>query len=100
MYGMIVKMTAKAGQRDALAAAMLGEGEVMPGCLSFVVANDPTHPEGLWITEVWASKDAHAASMEMPAVKESMRKGMPLIAGMEIVAETNPVGGIGLAMEV
>lgn len=40
MYGLIGKMIAVAGQRDALIAVLLeGTGD-MPGCRSYVVANN------------------------------------------------------------
>jgi quinol monooxygenase YgiN len=57
-YGLIGKFTAKPGQRAALAAAILESGP-MPGCLSYVVAEDTTSPDDLWVTEVWQSKAAH-----------------------------------------
>jgi quinol monooxygenase YgiN len=69
----------------------------MPGCLSYVIANDPAHADLIWITEVWESKEAHGASLQLPSVRDAITKGRPLIAGMERVAETSPVGGSGLA---
>lgn len=97
MYGLVGKMTAKPGQRDALAAVLLDSVSGMPGCLSYVVANDPVDADLLWITEVWESRDAHRASLALPAVRAAIAKGRPLIAGMESVAETVPRGGWGLA---
>ena len=97
MYGLIGKMTARAGKRDALTAILVSGVAGMPGCLSYVVANDPTNADAIWITEVWESKDAHAASLGLPAVRDAIAKGRPLIAGMERVAETVPVGGSGLS---
>jgi quinol monooxygenase YgiN len=99
MYGLIGKMTAQPGKRDALAAILVDGVAGMPGCLSYVVANDPVDGSVIWITEVWVSKDAHAASLTLPSVREAITKGRPLIAGMERVAETSPVGGSGLASE-
>ncbi len=43
----------------------------MPGCLSYVVARDPKDPDAIWITEVWDSKESHAASLQLPAVREA-----------------------------
>ena len=97
MYGLIGKMMAQAGKRDALAAILVEGVAGMPGCLSYVVANDPVDAEVIWITEVWVSKDAHQASLTLPSVRDAIGKGRPLIAGMERVAETVPVGGSGLA---
>jgi len=53
MYGLIGKMTAVAGERDALAAILLDGTHAMPGCLSYVIARDPADENALWITEVW-----------------------------------------------
>ena len=30
----------------------------MPGCLSYVVARDPTDADAIWITEVWDARRA------------------------------------------
>ena len=97
MYGLIGKMTAKAGKREVLTEILVNGVAGMPGCLSYVVANDPANEELIWITEVWESKDAHAASLALPSVRDAIARGRPLIAGMESVTETVPVGGSGLA---
>ena len=53
MYGLIGRMKAVPGQRDALAAILLeGTGE-MPGCLSYIVARDPADADALRITDLW-----------------------------------------------
>lgn len=96
MYGMIGKLTAKAGQGDALLAALMGGIEGMPGCLSYIVARDPKDADAIWITEAWDSAEHHRNSLTLPAVQASIAKARPLIAGMEVVAETTPVGGLGL----
>jgi quinol monooxygenase YgiN len=96
MHGLIGKMTAQPGQRAALAEILLDGVAGMPGCLSYVVANDPTDPDLLWITEVWESREAHSASLTLPSVRDAITRGRPLIAGMDAVAETLPLGGYGL----
>jgi quinol monooxygenase YgiN len=96
MYGLIGKMTAVAGQRDALAAALLEGTHGMPGCLSYVVATDPADPDALWITEVWDSQASHQASLALPGVQAAITKGRPLIAGFSNRVETTPLGGHGL----
>jgi quinol monooxygenase YgiN len=97
MYGLIGKITAVEGQRDSLAAILLAGTDAMPGCLSYVVATDPADPNGLWVTEVWDSQESHRASLTLPAVKEAISKGRPLIAGFTNRTETVPLGGSGLA---
>jgi quinol monooxygenase YgiN len=97
MYGLISKFKAAPGKRDQLAALMLPKpGEVLAGCLSFVVANDPADPDSIWISEVWEGPAAHKASLELPSVKESIKIGMPLIVDFTLHVETDVIGGIGL----
>jgi len=96
MYGLIGKMTAVAGQRDAVAAMLLESTQAMPGCLSYIVATDPADADALWITEVWDSAASHQASLSLPAVKATIAKARPLIAGFSNNVETVPIGGYGL----
>ncbi len=96
MYGLIGRMKAVPGERDALAAILLeGTGE-MPGCLSYIVARDPADADALWITEVWDSADSHRASLQLPAVQAAIARGRPLIGGFDSQVETEPLGGVGL----
>ena len=97
MYGLISRMRAAPGQRDALVEAMRGAIADMPGCLSYVLALDPTDSDALWITEVWADKAAHQASLGLPAVQAAIGKARPLIAGFGERFETEPIDGVGLA---
>jgi quinol monooxygenase YgiN len=96
MYGLIGKMKCVPGQRDALAAILLGGVAGMPGCLSYVVAHDPTDPDALWITEAWDSQHSHKASLSLPSVQGAIAEGRPLIAGFGERFETQPIGGHGL----
>lgn len=92
MYGLIGRMKAIEGRRDELARIMMEGTSEMPGCLSYIVANDPTDADALWITEVWDSRDSHEASLRLPSVKEAITKGRPLIAGFGERFETEPLG--------
>ena len=96
MYGLIGKMTATPGQRDALAAIFLASTDSMPGCLSYVIAVDPADADALWITEVWDNAASHKASLSLPAVQAAITKARPLIAGFSNRVETVPLGGHGL----
>ncbi len=96
MYGLIGKMKAVAGKRDDLSAILLRGLADMPGNLSYIVANDPLEEDALWITEVWTDSKAHEASLALPSVQAAIKEGRPLIAGMERIAATIPIGGQGL----
>ena len=96
MYGVIGKMRAQPGQRDALIAILLEGTAAMPGCLGYVVAKDLADADALWITEAWDSRESHKASLSLPSVQQAIAKGRPLIAGFGERFETEPVGGQGL----
>lgn len=97
MFGMIGKMRAAAGERDALIALLLEGTQAMPGCLSYIVAKDAADPDAIWITEAWDSRESHRASLQLPEIRAVIARARPLIAGFESAAETAPVGGVGLA---
>lgn len=96
MYGMLGRMKAVPGKRDALLALLLESSGGMPGCLSYIVAKDVKDPDAIWITEAWDSKEHHDVSLKLPQVQAAIAKARPLIAGFDSGAETEPVGGIGL----
>lgn len=96
MYGLIGKVRVAAGRRDELAEILVGGVSGMPGCLSYVVAEDASDPDALWVTEVWVGEDAHRASLDLPSVREAIARGRPLIAGFGERFVTRPVGGHGL----
>jgi quinol monooxygenase YgiN len=96
MYGLIGKMKAVPGQRDALISILLDGVSGMPGCLSYIVAQDPTDADAIWVTEVWDSQASHKASLSLPSVKEAITRGKPLIAAFDQHIETVPVGGHGI----
>jgi quinol monooxygenase YgiN len=96
MYGLIGKMIAFEGKRSELAAILVEGIANMPGCKSYIVANDSTDANALWITEVWENNEQHAKSLTLPSVVDAIAKGRPLIAGFGERFETEPLGGQGL----
>jgi quinol monooxygenase YgiN len=50
----------------------------VPGCLSYVVADDPTDANGIWITEVWnparlmpRRSNGHPFAVQSPKVAQA-----------------------------
>ena len=97
MYGLIGKMRAARGQRDAVMDVLRASTGALPGCLSYIIATDPADADAIWVTEAWTDEASHAASLAIPAVKQAIAKAMPLIAGVDMHQKTIPVGGYGLA---
>ena len=91
MYGLIVKLSTAPGRRDEMIAVLRESAAGMPGCHSYVVAQDAADPNVLWVTEVWDSQASHDASVALPAVQAAIARAKPLVAGFERVAVTTPV---------
>ena len=100
MYGLIGKMKVAPGQRDALTSILIDGVSGMPGCLSYIVARDPTDEDAIWITEAWIDQASHSASLSLPSVQHAISIGRPLIIGFGERFETVPVGGHGLVASV
>jgi quinol monooxygenase YgiN len=98
MFGLIGKIKVASGQRDTVVTALLDGVRSMPGCLSYVVAQDPSDPDAIWVTEAWQSKEHHQASLSLPSVQHAIAQAKPYITGFGERFETVPVGGHGLGV--
>jgi quinol monooxygenase YgiN len=96
MYG---KAPAEPGRRDALLGVLLEAAETlgdMPECELYIVNTAPDESDAIWVTELWASKEAHARSLERDDLRALIQRGRPLIAGMGEQVRLTPVGGKAL----
>ncbi len=93
-YGLIGQMLSQPGKRDELVGYLRDATGAMPGCLSYVIALDSENPDAIWITEVWDSRESHAASLKLPAIQAAIAKARPIIAGFGQRFETVPVAGV------
>jgi quinol monooxygenase YgiN len=96
MYGLIGSLKAAPGRRDALVSLLLSGVSGMPGCRSYVVAEDPGEPDTVWITEVWDDAASHQAALQLPSVKAAIAQARPIIASFGEHRELRVVGGHGL----
>ncbi len=94
MFGLIGKMRAVAGKRSELIEILAAGTTGMPGNLSYVIAEDPDDADALWVTEIWDKQENHAASLDLPGVRDAITRGKPLIAGFEMHQMTRPVAGV------
>ncbi len=94
-YGLIGQMMAQPGKRAEL-VAILSEGTgAMSGNMAYLIGEDRANPDAIWIVELWETREAHAASLQLPAVQAAISKGRPLIAGFGTRAEFKPVAKTG-----
>lgn len=99
MYGLHGKMKAQPGQREALLRLMLDGTDTttpMPGCYLYLISRADDDLDGIWITEVWRSKEDHDASLTLDSVKALIALARPLIAGGSDRSEFTPLGGLGV----
>jgi quinol monooxygenase YgiN len=96
MFGVITRFNAVNGRRDELIDVLLAGTVNMPGCLSYIIARDRTDENAIWVTEAWKDEASHDASLALPAVKQAVANGRPLIASIGERVVTIPVGGQGL----
>ncbi|HYO87745.1 MAG TPA: putative quinol monooxygenase [Candidatus Limnocylindrales bacterium] len=99
MYGLTGKFTAQPGEREALLGHLLAAASQLrayEGCLIYIVSRATDDPNGIWVTEVWRSRDDHQGSLALKSTQALIAAARPLIAGMSDRTEFEPVGGKGL----
>jgi len=97
-YGYMGTMRVKPGHRDEVVATLVSgqDGLRAAGCDLYVVGTSDTDKDLVWVHEVWASKEAHQGSLQLPEVKAAIAKTMPLLTGEFTSQELDIVGGLGV----
>ena len=95
MWGLIARITLLSGKCDEMVEILKESAAGMPGCLSYVVANDASDENTIWVTEVWDSMASHDASLSLPRVQRSIPRGKAIVSKFERIAVTTPVWGSG-----
>ncbi|NDV02239.1 putative quinol monooxygenase [Pseudoroseicyclus tamaricis] len=93
MHGVVGKIVARPGQREAVIKVLEDRPREVPGCLSYVVARDVDDGSAVWVTEIWKSPAVHATSLRSPGAREMVDRLRPLVATVERVATTHILSG-------
>jgi quinol monooxygenase YgiN len=92
------KMTVQPGKRDEV-VRRLGESiEVLkrtPGCVHYLIGTTD-EPDVMWISELWASKEAKDALATSPETAKVMKGLMPLVVSITDQAVMTVIGGFGV----
>lgn len=79
-------LVAKTGQRDALMEIMKRASGLMlakaKGCELYAVGHSEGDENTVFITEIWATKADHEASLAVEGVRELIGEAMPILAEM------------------
>ncbi len=71
------------GRRDELVARLTQRSALLSdaGCLLYEVGINDDEPDTVFVMELWTSADAHAASLALPEVRDSIAAARPLLSG-------------------
>ncbi len=99
--GRYAKMTAKAGQGEALAQKMLEVADALQevaGCELYVINRSAGEPDVIWVTELWQSQEQLDQALQSVGAKESVQEVLDLVdrEGSERI-DLEPLGGVGYA---
>ena len=90
-FGLIGSFQVDPARRDEFVSILFRATRELPGCTSYVIAKDAEDAATVWITEVWESQEAHAASLTLPTIQAAIAEGRPMITGMGQRTVTVPV---------
>ena len=95
-YGYFGTMRVKPGQREAVLAILLRAADQLSahGCHAYVVG-EGDDPDVVCVSELWESKAAHDASLELPETREAIAAAMPMLTGEFPGYEMAVRGGLG-----
>jgi quinol monooxygenase YgiN len=91
-------MRVRPGHRDEVVATLVSgqEGLKAAGCDLYAVGTSDTDEDLVWVNEIWVSREAHDASLQLPEVKAAITATMPLLTGEFTSQEIDIVGGLGV----
>lgn len=97
-YGHIGSIRTQPGRAAEFAALLASGADRLKdvGCQLYVVALSAADPDVVWVSEVWDSQEHHAASLQLPEVKDAIARAMPMLTGEFTRQELTVVGGLGV----
>ncbi len=95
-YGYLASMKTKPGHREDVVAILLSgvEGLRQVGCDLYLVGVSNTDDVTIWVSEVWQSKEAHDASLQLPETRAAISQAMPMLTGEFTSEELTVRGGL------
>ena len=95
-YSVYGSLTAVPGKREELQRYLLEAADGMEhveGNYCYIVGVADEEPDNVYVFEVWESKEAHEASLELDVFRQLINKARPIIAGMQDYPNLRIVGG-------
>jgi len=98
-YGFYGKFKAQKGKRDELVSILLQAatlGSTAKGCRQYIICKDLKDEDGVFVSEIWDSKEDHDDSLKMEGCSQLISKATPLIDGRPEGVSLEIIGGKGV----
>ena len=99
MYAMTGKLIALPGKRAEMTDILLRAANVvreLPGCRMYIVCEEASNENTVWVFEMWDDKESHDASLKEERVRALIAEARPLMGGAPDGAELHVAGGYGI----
>ncbi|AEO03189.1 TPA: antibiotic biosynthesis monooxygenase [Listeria monocytogenes] len=98
-YGLLTAFYTHPGEKDNLVKILLEAAEALDDyntCIQYIVNESETEPDTVFVSEIWVDKGHHKASLDNPAVKETIKRAKPMIKEIKQIQELDILGGKGV----
>ncbi|MCD2247047.1 putative quinol monooxygenase [Listeria swaminathanii] len=98
-YGLLTAFYTHPGERDHLVKILLEAAESLDEyntCIQYIVSESENEADTVFVSEIWVDKGHHEASLDNPAVKETIERAKPLIKEVKRIQELDILGGKGV----
>ncbi|EAG6716274.1 monooxygenase [Listeria monocytogenes] len=98
-YGLLTAFYTHPGEKDNLVKILIEAAEALDDyntCIQYIVSESETEPDTVFVSEIWVDKRHHAASLDNPAVQETIARAKPMIKEIKRIQELDILGGKGV----
>ncbi|EIF8386473.1 antibiotic biosynthesis monooxygenase [Listeria monocytogenes] len=98
-YGLLTAFYTHPGEKDNLVKILLEAAEALDDyntCIQYIVSESETEADAVFVSEIWVDKGHHAASLDNPAVQETIKRAKPMIKEIKQIQELDILGGKGV----
>ncbi|EAC9068859.1 antibiotic biosynthesis monooxygenase [Listeria monocytogenes] len=98
-YGLLTAFYTHPGEKDNLVKILLEAAEALDDyntCIQYIISDSETEADMVFVSEIWVDKGHHAASLDNPAVQETIKRAKPMIKEIKQIQELDILGGKGV----
>ncbi|EAF1795993.1 putative quinol monooxygenase [Listeria monocytogenes] len=98
-YGLLTAFYTHPGEKDNLVKILLEVAEALDEyntCIQYIISESETEADTVFVSEIWVDKGHHAASLDNPAVQETIKRAKPMIKEIKQIQELDILGGKGV----